>query len=132
MALQKSVSLVEAAKRGKLKKYLNKYLDSCLSEKGADKKKAWQKFPNPAGFCRWLGCGTQEIDELKINDPASAGYLFAVMEDEALNIAISSPTVLCAYLKKRLGYAEKNETPPQAEADIMRIIFDHDIGEDGA
>ena len=52
----------------------------------------------------------------------------AVLEDEALNSDLS-PTLLSAYLKRRLGY----DTPARALAqkDQICISFEHDIIEDG-
>ena len=43
-----------------------------------------------------------------------------------------SPTVVSAYLKHRLGYGEKSEAVSSADAGEIRLIFDHDISEDGA
>ena len=53
-----------------------------------------------------------------------------VLEDEALNAELS-PTVLTAYLKKRLGYGEKSEATTSAECGQLRLVFEHDILEDG-
>ena len=53
------------------------------------------------------------------------------MEDEALNASSVSPTLITAYLKRRLGYAEKPEAS-SAECGDVRVIFEHDITEDGA
>ena len=50
---------------------------------------------------------------------------------EALNAELS-PTVLTAYLKKRLGYGEKSEATTSTECGQLRIVFEHDILEDGA
>ena len=90
-------------------------------------------FPNMAGFCRWLGGGISLVEGLKEADPEGYGLLCATLEDEALNSSVS-PTVLSAYLKRRLGYAEKDEDvkrSTEAECEQIRLVFDHDITEDG-
>ena len=118
---------------GQLQKYLKRYLKSCLPPPEADPKKALGKFPNLAGFCRWLGCGISEVDALRLSHPREADWLNAVMEDEAFNCdAHVSPTLLSAYFKRRLGYSEKSDAISGAECGEMRVIFEHDISEDGA
>ena len=59
--------------------------------------------------------------------PEIFGRLRAVLEDEALN-ATMSPTVIAAYLKKRLGYDK--EAPVESESAIS-VRFEHDIWSDG-
>ena len=131
--LKQSVSLSEAVENGQLRKYLKRYLKSCRPAPDADPKKDFGRFPNLAGFCRWLGCGISEVDTLRLSHPTEADWLNAVMEDEAINgCAHLSPTLLSAYLKRRLGYAEKGEAVSGAECGEMRVIFEHDISEDGA
>ncbi len=134
MSLRKPMTLESAAASGQLKKYLNRYLRECRPPSGADGKKAAGKFPNLAGFCRWLGCGVSDLDALRLSHTEAADWLIAVMEDEALNNGAGiSPTLLSAYLKRRLGYAsERVEAVSGAECGEMRVIFEHDIGEDGA
>ena len=55
----------------------------------------------------------------------------AVFEDEALNSELS-PTVITAYLKQRLEYGERAE-PKRAACELpeVKLVFDHDIFEDG-
>lgn len=132
MALRKTVSLAEAAKQGKLKKYLLRYFKTCLPPKNADPKRVSGQFPNLAGFCFWFGCRKDEVEALKDSDPDAAELILNGLENAALNTFFISPTVLSIYLKKRMGYAEKNEAPPPEEADFMRIIFEHNIEEDSA
>ena len=50
----------------------------------------------------------------------------AILEDEALNSALS-PTLVSAYLKKRLGY---DGTEKRASSQL-EISFEHDVFEDG-
>ncbi len=131
--LKTSVSLEKITADGMLPKYLKRYLKSCRPPPDADPKKAVGTFPNVAGFCRWLGCGISEADALRISHPKEADWLSAVMEDEALNGSSHlSPTLLSAYLKRRLGYSEKADAVSGADCGEMRVIFEHDISEDGA
>ena len=85
-------------------------------------------FPNVAGFCRFLGVSTGELERLGSEYPEEHGRILAVLEDEALNSDLS-PTLITAYLKRRLGY----DAPARAVAqkDQICISFEHDIIEDG-
>ncbi|MBE6634105.1 MAG: hypothetical protein E7620_07180 [Ruminococcaceae bacterium] len=132
MSFSKPISLEAAVTGGKLKSYLSRYLESCQPPPNADPKKGGGRFPNLAGFCRWLGCGISEVEALRLTHPVEADRLCAVMEDEALNTALLSPTVISAYLKRRLGYGDKPELVSGAECGEMRVIFEHDVFEDGA
>ena len=127
------ISLTEVAQNGQLQKYVKRYLKSCRPDPSADPKKNSGRFPNYAGFCRWLGCGISEVDALRISHPEAADWLNAVMEDEAFNGSFTpSPTLLSAYLKRRLGYGEKTDAVSGTECGEVRVIFEHDISEDGA
>ena len=52
-----------------------------------------------------------------------------MLEDEALNSSLS-PTLISAYLKKRLGYA--SDSSAESSENQLQIKFEHDIFEDGA
>ena len=93
-------------------------------------KKADRKLANQAGFCRFLGCGIRAFSQLEKEYPDQADWLCAVFEDEALN-AECSPTLLGAYLKRRLGYAEAKKEEDKQSTNEIRLIFEHDILEDG-
>ena len=123
--------LIRAVKKKLLADLLKQYLDGCTDEADVSAKKGARQFPNLAGFCRMLGCGPQAFLQLAEAYPAHADWLIAVFEDEVLRHE-PSPTVLTAYLKRRLGYADKTKTE-EAEADcgLMRLVFEHDITEDG-
>ena len=130
--LDKPISPLEAAQKGKLKLYLKRYLISCLPPPDADPKRGGGRFPNLAGFCSYLGCGFSQLEAFRLAYPDEWDWLNAVMEDEALNnSALLSPTVLNAYLKRRLGYTDKSDSVSGADCGEMRVIFEHDIGEDG-
>ena len=125
----KSETLESAAENGRLEKLLRRYLKSCRE---AEDGKKGGRFPNMAGFCRWLGCGIGSLDRLRAADPDAADYLCAVMEDEALNSPVLSPTVVGAYLKRRLAYGEKAPgSASSADCGEVRLVFEHDIAEDG-
>lgn len=125
-------TMLRAATNGKLAKKLEEYLTSCRPPPDADPKKSLGAFPNLAGFCRYMGCGLGELTEMRECYPELYGRVCAVLEDEALNFSLS-PTVLTAYLKQRLGYGEKPDSADSAtECGEMRLVFEHDILEDGS
>ena len=102
-----------------------------IKESGSRRKKERDvkiSFPNLAGFCRYLGVGTDEFEELKGKYPHVYGRILAVLEDEALNSSLS-PTLVSAYLKRRIGY-ESTSKAPTSEGQL-EIRFEHDIFEDG-
>ena len=119
--------LISAAKDGSLSKKLEKYVKSCRPPPDADPKKEG-RLPTLAGFCGKMGCGTSAVDDLQKQCPESFAYLCAILEDEALN-STRSPTIVNAYLKEHFGYGEK---APATEDEAVRLIFEHDILEDGA
>ena len=107
---------------------LEDYLKKCR-ETAVGKGKS--RFPNLAGFCRHLGIGVERLEALFIKSPEEYGALCAVFEDEALNSELS-PTVIGAYLKQRLGYGERSEQKrASVELPEVKLVFDHDIFEDG-
>ena len=125
----KKRSMEKAAEAGRLDRLIEEYLQFC--RKSGDEKKGG-RFPNLAGFCRWTGCGMEAVESLRLSHPDDADYLVAVMEDEALNSPALSPTVVGAYLKRRLCYGEKGTgSPSLAECGEVKLVFEHDITEDG-
>ena len=62
--------------------------------------------------------------------PELYGALLALFEDEALN-SDKSATVLNTYIKERLNYGEKNEGGATLPVGDVRLVFEHDIEEDG-
>jgi hypothetical protein len=126
--LRGSVSaLIRAAKEGSLARKLKQYVKSCRPPPDADPKKEG-RLPTLAGFCGKLGCGIASVPELQKQFPEQFEYLCAVLEDEALNATRCSPTIVNAYLKEHFGYGEK---APDVEEEKVRLIFEHDILEDG-
>lgn len=127
-------ALEAAADEGRLPSLMDAYLASCrLGESAASgtAKKKEGSFPNLAGFCRHLGCGLSSAERLHRSHPELYDRLCAILEDEALNASIS-PNLLSAYLKRRLGYGEKQETEGISTAcEQLRLVFEHNILEDG-
>ena len=136
--------LQTACEKGNLDKLAEEYIVFChtseekeqedKNESASKKKKASeppQRFPNVAGFCRYLGIGHQKYERLSKKYPEEFEKLSAILEDEALNSTISA-SVLTAYLKKRLGYADSERSEEsEIEAGQIRLVFEHDILSDG-
>ena len=126
--------LEDACRRGVLGQILEEYIASChtqsasptTSEKRGKSGTRAERFPNLAGFCRYLGCSTEEWFAMESAHPTEFGRLRATLEDEALNAAMS-PTVIAAYLKKRLGYDKEMNDGENA----LTVQFEHDIFSDG-
>lgn len=102
--------------------------DTALESKRKRSVAVSKSFPNLAGFCRHLGVSTEELDKISCDYPSQYGKLLAVLEDEALNSDLS-PTLISAYMKKRLGY---DSSAPKCNSESqLQIKFEHDIFEDG-
>lgn len=124
-------NILKAENGGKIINLLEEYVLSCSEElnkntEGA-KKKSKQSFPNLAGFCRFIGVSAAKLERFGKEAPEVYGRILAILEDEALNSSLS-PTLISAYLKKRLGY-EASKT--QEDRGQLEIKFEHDIFEDG-
>ena len=107
------------------------YVAFCKSISEGEKKssgKGMGRFPNVAGFCRYFRIGASEYECLARKYPAEFEKLHATLEDEALNSSVS-PTILSAYMKKRLGYDRDGER--EISDGQLKIVFDHNIMEDG-
>jgi hypothetical protein len=116
----------------KLPVLIEEYVESCRPPADADPKKSVGRLPNLAGFCRYLGCALSDLQTLRTSNARLFERLSAVFEDELLNHS-PSPTIMSAYLKKRLGYAEEtSEDEKGADGVQMNLIFEHDIVHDGA
>lgn len=86
------------------------------------------RFPNLAGLCRFLGTGLSDIGVFKAEYPQEFDRLLAIFEDEALNSEVS-PTLLSAYMKKRMLYSANEGASLSSEE--VRYCFEHDIFADG-
>lgn len=108
------------------------YVNACLE--GVEEGERAQ-FPNLAGFGRALGIGLGELQRLGQSHPTVYDAILAVLEDGALNTdRIPGKLALLAmnYFRRRLGYElVRNEVKSESER-AVRVIFDHDVSEDGA
>ena len=104
------------------------YVSVCKGEGSSGKSS--DRFPNLAGFARSLGVGIATLKKVESKYPEQYGAILALFEDEALN-SLKSATILTAYLKERLEFGEKKEGGATVEAGDIKLIFEHDISEDG-
>ena len=115
-----------------LLRYAERYILKCH---GDEVPEAERRFPNVAGFCRFLGISRKRYEELRILYPEEIGVIEATFEDEALNSVEISVSLLNIYLKARLGYTEsKGEKEVSATCSSsggLKVIFEHDIMRDG-
>lgn len=127
-------SNIKALDGGQITTLLNQYLRGCHSEQdqnsAQESKKKNRKetvFPNIAGFCRFIGISTSELEAFGKEHAAEYNKVLTILEDEALNSG-HSPALVSAYLKKRLGY---DGIKAQESSSPLEIKFEHDIFEDG-
>jgi hypothetical protein len=114
----------------KLKAMAEEYISFCRDSSDAAGKPR-PRFPNIAGFCRYFNIKNEELQRLKKEHSEAYETLSLIFEDEALNFG-ASPTLLAAYLKRRLGYGERAESSATGiDGGEMRLIFEHDIEKDG-
>ena len=105
------------------------YIETCAVQSVGAKGRG--RFANLAGFCRSLGVGVDTFVREMAAYPEAYDTICAMFEDEALNCELSA-TLVSAYLKRRLGYADKPDSPHTAcDAGEVKLIFEHDIFEDG-
>ena len=122
-----------ACRRKQINQILEQYILSCRYEveenegERSRSRRSKDRFPNLAGFCRYLKIGTHELEMLSHEFPHEMEELYLTLEDEALNSGLP-PALLSAYLKKRLGYEKELHTIEEAP---LQICFEHDIFEDG-
>ena len=120
-------------REGTLFEAVDDYIRQCYSSIECEgevkpKVKPRIRFPNVAGFCRYLGTGMSDVLTFKSEYPFEYDRLLAIFEDEALNSDVSS-TLVSAYMKKRLLYAV--EDAPSSAPGEVRYCFEHDIFSDG-
>ena len=111
-------------------KYAEEYVLECEECVCKGEKKARSRFPNLAGFCRKLGVSISRIKRVEREYPEQYGALIALLEDEALNSGPSA-TILTTYMKERLGFGENKNEGGEAHSGEVRLIFEHDVYEDG-
>ncbi len=123
--------MTELCADGRIWEALDGYLEQCRAEVQTDllgsRKRAVLRFPNLAGFCRYLRVGMSELKALREQCFDIYDRLLAIFEDEALNSALS-PTLLTSYMKKRLSFGDADGALDRKE---VTYCFEHDILADG-
>ena len=126
-------ALRTACRRKQINQLLERYILSCrydteeIEGERSRSRKSKDRFPNLAGFCRYLKIGTRELEKISHEFPHEIEEIYLTLEDEALNSGLP-PALLSAYLKKRLGYEKELQATEEAP---LQIRFEHDIFEDG-
>jgi len=126
--------LTNSTVQRRLPRLLKRYVESCRPPPDAEGKRGSHQgaLPTLAGFCRFLGIGQRTLERLEDESPDVLDLIRTTLEDELLNHS-PSPTLLNAYMKKRLGYGEERvRETSEASCGQVRLIFEHDIEEDGA
>ena len=100
----------------------------CESKVSKTKAQSKQKFPNLAGFCRYMRMSLDDFEKIEDYHPLVFNQILTALEDEALNSSLS-PSLLSTYLKKRLKY--DTSAPSTNQGEQLQICFEHDIFEDG-
>ena len=125
--------LAAACRRDAIQSLLDKYIRACRPREEGESASPTKKgsvpdrFPNLAGFCRFVGVTPEDLENLADEYPEQIHGLYATLEDEALNSALPA-AVLSVYLKKRLGY---EETRTDNDPTSIQICFEHDVMQDG-
>lgn len=78
-----------------------------------------------------LGIGVGDFDIVEKEWRDQYGAMLALFEDEALN-SDKNATLLNSYIKERLKFGEKKEGGASLPVGDIKVIFEHDIAEDGA
>ena len=120
-----SSGLMRACREKRLLEHAERYLELCAEHERSTSKKKDGRFPNGAGFCRYMKVGPGELEAVRERYPDQYDALLAIFEDEALNSDVSS-ALIGSYLKKRLGYSDREDR----ECGVS-VCFEHDIISDG-
>lgn len=124
--------LKRICRKGELNCLAEQYIHSCICVDGEqESKRSFKRFPNIAGFARVLGIGVGDFIIVEQGWPEQYGAMLALFEDEALN-SDKNATVLNTYIKERLKLGEKKEGGATLPVGDVKIVFEHDIAEDGA
>lgn len=124
--------LCKLCRHGELWNTVDGYLDTCRTEESdtsGKRGKRQNRFPNLAGLCRYAQAGIGAIGQLRQKHPDEYDRLLAIFEDEALNAELS-PTLLSAYMKKRMLYSAEEDVESDKRVEV-RYCFEHDIFNDG-
>lgn len=132
--INRKINLKSPAVQKRLPHLLQVYVESCRPPPDAEPKRGASggTLPTLAGFCRFLGISQGAIARLGEENPDVTDRILTTLEDELLNFA-PSPTLLNSYMKKRLGYGEERpRETKETSCGQLRLVFEHDIEEDGA
>ena len=77
-----------------------------------------------------LEVSVDTLKKVNAHWPEQYGAMLAILEDEALNTE-KSATILNTYLKEHLGFGDKREGDAVISAGRVKVVFEHDIAEDG-
>jgi hypothetical protein len=124
------IELKRYCKRGELIPLAEDYIRSCRESSQASGKRTSERFPNIAGFARTLGVGVSTLKKIEAAWPDQYELLLALFEDEALN-SDKSATLINVYMKEHLGFGEKKEGDAILPIGDIKVVFEHDIQEDG-
>ena len=130
------VELKKICNRHELTDIAEKYVNDCKTKDTTfdgkvGKPKSLERFPNLAGFARFLGVGVSNVKSIESKWPEQYGALMAIFEDEALN-SDKNATILNTYIKERLNFGEKKEGGATLPVGNVQLVFEHDMSEDGA
>ena len=115
-------------RRGELISLAEQYIKKCKSQSKSIK--GGERFPNLAGFARTLNVGVSALKELECRWPEQYSLMLALFEDEALN-SDKSAALLNAYMKEHFGFGEKKEGDAILPVGDVKVVFEHDLAEDG-
>ena len=125
-------SIERMFRQGSIIERAERYVSECLEHGHVMGDRAL--FPNLAGFGRAMGIGLSELQRLGDQYPAVYDAILAVLEDGALNaerIPGKSALLAMTYFRRRLGYEPPRGEVKEESAKQVRVVFDHDIAEDG-
>ncbi len=125
-------SIERMFREGSIIEKAERYVSDCLEHGQQMGDRAL--FPNLAGFGRAMGIGLGELQRLGDQYPAVYDAILAVLEDGALNaerIPGKSALLAMTYFRRRLGYEQPRGEVKDESAKQVRVVFDHNIGEDG-
>ena len=92
--------------------------------------KSAEIFPNLAGFARTLNVGVSTLKQIEGTWPEQYGLMLALFEDEALN-SDKPAAFINAYMKEHFGFGEKKEGDEVLPLGDLKVVFEHNITEDG-
>ena len=116
-------------REGSVVSWAERYVHDCKENDSAS-----GRFPNLAGLGRDLGVGLEQLCRMGEKYPKVYDAVLAVLEDGALNadyIPGKSALLTMNYFRRRLGY-EQRPTKNAEPSGGVRVVFDHDMSEDGA